>query len=81
MASAHDTSTHGSANAGDYEEHRKTYAGFQHMVWWFLAHIALVLAGLYFIVVQHAPIGGGILIAAGVITLGWGVVRLGRYTY
>jgi len=62
-------------SSADYAAHVRTYATFTHMTFWVGVHLALVLVGLYFTVIQGATMGGLFFILLGIVALGYGVVK------
>lgn len=58
----------------EFAAHKQTYRGFVGMLGWFAAHMALILAGLYFIAIAHQASFGIflVLVAAAVLVFGVG---------
>jgi len=58
-----------------YGTHQRTYHRFLHLLKWFTFHVAVIIAGLYFLIVDPAPVLGFALILVGVVVLGYGIAR------
>ena len=67
-----------SETPNDYVEHEKTYASVLHMMRWFVLHTALMLIGLYFLLIPQNGWAGSFFVVVGVIVLGYGVVSMQR---
>lgn len=67
-----------SESAIDYRAHEMTYAGFLHLLRWFVIHLGLLLVGLYFLMMQGNGLGGTLFIVLAVGAIGYGVVTIGR---
>ncbi|QYO76087.1 aa3-type cytochrome c oxidase subunit IV [Devosia salina] len=59
----------------DYPAHVRTYNGFMNLLKWFVIHIAILLAGLYFVVLAGDPYAGGVLILAAIGALVYGLLN------
>lgn len=70
--------SHPTVSRSEYLYHEKTFHGFLHVVRWFLMHIALLLSGLYFGVIQGAVAGAWFLIAVAIVALGMGLLTTPR---
>lgn len=60
--------------AMDYDSHRRQYRRFLHLTKWFVIHALILLPSLYFFLVGNQPLTGGILLAAAIVALGYGIV-------
>lgn len=60
--------------AMDYASHRRQYRRFLHLTKWFVIHALIMLPALYFFLVGNQPLVGGILLAAAIAALGYGIV-------
>jgi len=58
----------------DFAEHERTFHGFMHLGRWFIAHLALLVLGLYSMVYGGSNLFGGFLVMLAVIAFGYGVV-------
>jgi hypothetical protein len=61
----------------------ETWGGFTHLVKWFIVHMALILAGLYDILMSDRAVSGAILLALAGFVLVYGAVttpRAGRHS-
>lgn len=59
----------------DFESHVRTYNGFLNLLKWFVIHIALLLVGLYFIVIADQPAAGWTFIVIAVAALVFGLLQ------
>jgi len=59
----------------DYPIHVYTYNLFLNLLKWFIVHIALLLIGLYFLVMVGSPGVGALFIALAVAALIYGMAR------
>lgn len=57
----------------EFNAHKGTFSGFSHLIVWFIAHLALLLAGLFVMGVAGLTGAGLALIAISVIVLGVGL--------
>ena len=58
----------------DYAEHERTFHGFMQIGRWFIAHLALLILGLYAMVFGGSALFGGFLVTLAVIALGYGII-------
>jgi hypothetical protein len=58
----------------DFAEHERTFHGFMHLGRWFIAHLALLILGLYAMVFGGASVFGAFLVMLAVIALGYGII-------
>lgn len=63
---------------GEYLAHLRTYERFKHLAFWFSLHVALILAGLYFVTLTAWWFFGALIILAGVGALAYGVLTTER---
>ncbi|KFL25536.1 hypothetical protein JP74_18775 [Devosia sp. 17-2-E-8] len=54
----------------------RTYGGTLHLIRWFAGHLLVLLVGLYFILVGGHPFIGGLVVAASVLVLGYGIISV-----
>lgn len=59
----------------DFEAHVRTYNGFLNLLKWFCIHMAILLVGLYFVIIAGDPFVGTFLILLAVAALVYGLVR------
>ena len=59
----------------DFQSHVRTYNGFLNLLKWFCIHMAILLVGLYFMIIAGDPYTGGVLILAAIAALAYGLMR------
>lgn len=62
--------------AMDYREHLRTFGGFTHFLKWSAIHVAVLLLGLYFLVIAGDPVTGMTVIVLAVGVFIWGMLRV-----
>lgn len=68
-------STEKTSSGMEFVEHEKTYAGFLHLLKWFIIHLALDVVALYFLVIQASAGVGAVLLLVAFVALGYGIAR------
>jgi hypothetical protein len=58
----------------DFAEHERTFHGFMHIGRWFVAHLALLILGLYAMVYGGSTEFGAFLILLAAIALVYGII-------
>lgn len=66
--------------AMDYASHQRTFLRFLHLLKWFVVHMALLLAALYFFIVGGQAIAGSVFLILAVVALGYGITTLAAAT-
>jgi hypothetical protein len=74
MATISPPDIHNEPPAMDYASHQRQFRRFLHLVKWAIIHFALLLPGLYFLIIGHQTITGMIFVALAVTGLAYGVV-------
>jgi hypothetical protein len=59
----------------DYPAHIQTYNGFMNLLKWFTIHMALLLVGLYFMIIANGPWTGGFFVLVAIAALVFGLMR------
>lgn len=65
-------------NKDDYQSHLRTYNRFKHLAFWSCIHLALILAGLFFLTVKGWLTFGLLVMLIGLGTLGFGVMTTNK---
>lgn len=58
----------------DFDAHVRTYNGFLNLAKWFCIHMAILLVGLYFIIIAGDPYVGGVFVLLAIGALGYGMM-------
>lgn len=58
-----------------YAEHERTYRGFVTLSVWFVIHVFLILAGIYFVTLGESPYLGGFFWLLALILMGYGILN------
>jgi hypothetical protein len=68
--------SHAEMPAMDYREHLRTFSSFTHFLKWSAIHVAVLLLGLYFLVIPGDPVTGMTVIVLAIGAFIWGMLRV-----